>query len=220
MTEEEKLGFQKRKAAIEKKISAITNGKVEHDDQSIANLYFQLGTVNDALIDYDEAIRCYNEALSYMNHCFEEFDPLEDALYECLKEIYEKKEDYQNAIKYALKSSKNTMEYHLSDAEGSFNYILELYYLHLKAGDYSTAKIYLDRAAGFEYSDEEIENKTAILDYWYFVYYYAINDVKNALTYGEKAYTEIVDAFGTDIEQAQYVKAELENLKNENILPI
>jgi len=215
MTEEEKLGFLKRKAVIEKKILTIANDKEEHDDQSLANLYFQLGTVNDVLIDYDEAIRCYDKALSYMNHCFEEFDPLEDALYECLKEIYEKKEDYKKAIEYALKSSKNTMEYYLSDPEGSFTYILDLCCLYLKAGDYPTAKIYLERAAGCEYSDEEIENRTAQLDYYYFGYYYATDDIENALAYGEKAYKEIAEAYGADIEQAQYVKAELDKIKKE-----
>ncbi len=213
MTEEQKQGFQTQKVAIEKEISAMTSGQVEYDERSIANLYFRLGIVNDNLMDYDEAIRCYNEALSYMEYRFEEFDPLEDALYEGLKELYEKKEDYKKAIEYAVLSSKNTMEYYLSDEEGSFTYMLELCYLHLKAGDYSTARNFLNRAAGCEYSDEEIENKTAQLDYWHFVYYYEINDIENALAYGEKAYKEIVDAYGADTEEAQYVKTELDNIK-------
>ena len=213
MTEEQKNGFQKRKAIIEKQIVAMTSGQEEHDQSSLASLYYGLGAANDALEDYDEAIRCYNEALSYGEYCFEEFDPLEDALYEGLQEIYDKKEDYQKAIEYALKSSKNYMEYYLSDPEGSFTYILDLFRLYLKAGDYFTAKIYLDRAAGHEYSDEEIENRTAQVDYWRFVYYYATDDIENALAYGEKAYKEIVEAYGADIEQAQYVKTELDNIR-------
>ena len=105
------------------------------------------------------------------------------------------------------------MEYYLSDPEGSFAYMLELCFLYLKAGDFPTAKIYLDRAAGHEYSDEEIENRTAQLDYWRFVYYYATDDTENALAYGDKAYKEIVEAYGDDDEEAQYVKTELDNIK-------
>lgn len=213
MTEEQKQNFQKEKAAIEKEISAMTSDRVMYDEHIIAGLYADLGAVNAALEDYDEAIQCYNEGLSHLEYSYEEFDPIEDALNDGLKEIYEKKEDYQKAIEYAQKSSKNSMEYYLSDPEGSFTYILDLCCLYLKAGDYPTAKRYLDRAAGFEYSDEEIENRTAQLDYFYFGYYYATDDIENALAYGEKAYKEIVEAYGADIEQAQYVKTELENIK-------
>lgn len=214
MTEEEKQVFLKQKAVIENNISAMTTDQVEFDEHSMANLYYDLGTVNDALMDYDEAIRCYNKALSYLECCYEDFDPILDGLYDALKDAYEKKEDYQKAIEYAKKSSKNSMEYYLSDPEGSFTYILELCYLHLKAGDYPTAKIYLDRAAGVEYSDEEIENKTMQVDYWRFIYNYATENIEKTLAYGEKAYKEIVEAYGADIEQAQYIKTVLDDIKS------
>ena len=210
---EENEKFLKQKATIEKKLSEMMSDQEERDERSIASLYYDLGAVNDALEDYDEAIRCYNEGLSYMEYCSEDFDQLLDGLYEGLKDAYFKKEDYQNAIKYFKMSSKNTMEYYLSDQEGSFAYILELCFLYLKAGDYSTAKIYLDRAAGPEFFDEEIENRTVQLDYWRFVYYNATGDIENALVYGEKAYEEIVEAYGADTEEAQYVKTELDNIK-------
>jgi tetratricopeptide (TPR) repeat protein len=213
MTEEQKLNLQKQKAAIEKEISAMTSGQDMYNERIIASFYNDLGAVNNELEDYDEAIRCYNEALSLMECRFEDFDPLEDSLNDGLREIYEKKEDYQKAIEYAQKSSENSMEYYLSDPEGSFTYILDLCCLYLKAGDYPTAKRYLDRAAGFEYSDEEIENRTAQLNYFYFAYYYATDDIEKALAYGEKAYKEVVEAYGADIEQAQWVKTELDNNK-------
>ena len=213
MTEEQKQNLQKQKAAIEKLLSEMPFGQEEHDERVIASLYADLGAVNKEMEDYDEAIQCYNEGLSYLEYSFEEFDPLEDALNDGLSEIYEKKEDYKKAIEYALKSSKNSMEYYLSDPEGSFTYILDLCCLYIKAGDYPTAKRYLERAAGCEYSDEEIENRTAQLDFFYFGYYYATDDIENALAYGEKAYKEIVEAYGADIEQAQYVKTELDNIK-------
>lgn len=213
MTEEQKNGFQKRKAIIEKQIAAMTSGQEEYDQSSLASLYYGLGAANDALEDYDEAIRCYNEGLSYIENCLDEDDLLLSGLYDGLRDAYEKKEDYKKAIEYALKSSKNSMEYYLSDPEGSFTYILDLCCLYLQAGDYFKAKIYLDRAAGHEYSDEEIENRTAQLDYWRFVYYNEIDDIENALAYGEKAYKEIVEAYGADIEQAQYVKTELDHIK-------
>lgn len=210
MTEEQKQKFLKQKAVIENNISAMTSGQVEYDESSIADLFFSLGTVNYDLEDYDEAIRCYKEALPYYENCLEDFPY---GLYAALGDAHKKKEDYQNAVKYAAMSYENTMEYYLSDPEGSFNYMLELCLLHLKAGNYSNAKIILDRVAGHEYSDLEIVGKTAQLYYYYFGYYYATDDIENAIAYGEKAYKEIVDVYGFETEDALFVKTELENIK-------
>ena len=55
---------------------------------------------------------------------------------------------------------------------------------------------------------------------YYFGYYYATDDIENALAYGEKAYKEIAEAYGADIEQAQYVKAELDKIKKEQHLSL
>ena len=51
----------------------MTSGQVEYDESSIADLFFSLGTVNYDLEDYDEAIRCYKEALPYYENCLEDF---------------------------------------------------------------------------------------------------------------------------------------------------
>lgn len=212
MTEEQKQNLLKQKAAIEEEISAI--GQEAYDEHIVAGLYADLGAVNYELEDYDEAIQCYNEGLSHLEYSYEEFDPIEDSLNDGLRKIYVKKEDYKKAIKFALKSSENSMEYYLSNPEGSFTYILDLCCLYINAEDYPAAKRYLDRAAGFEYSDDEIENRTTRLDYYYFIYYYAIEDLEKAIAYGEKAYNEIIEDYGPDSKDAEYVKSLLDNIKS------